>query len=79
MLYLEKSAKARRTDVLRNKHDDSDSEIGPVLLQLGVVHVNCEKLEADTGTSVSMRKVIWTLRQDNRTDMACVPQNMVVL
>lgn len=60
-----------------------DSEVRPVLLQLGVVHVDCKKLEIhrerDTHThremyTISVRDGIWTLRQDNRIDMSCPPQ-----
>lgn len=56
-----------------------DSEIRPVLLQLGVVHVNCKQLETHTHAhtqmyTISVREAIWTLMQDNRRDMSRPPQ-----
>lgn len=41
-------------------------EIGPVLIQLGVVHVNCKQLETYTNMNSQSDRATWTLSQDNR-------------
>lgn len=56
------SAKAPHTEQRRD-----ELEIGPVLLQLGVVHVNCKQLETHTNTYTNTYsqwdRAAWTLPQ----------------
>lgn len=59
-----KSAKAPHPEQRRD-----ELEIRPVLLQLGVVHVNCKHLETYTNTYSQCDRATWTLPQDNRRNV----------
>lgn len=67
-----KSARAPHTDgrvVSETWEQRHDLEIRPVLLQLGVVHVNSKQLETYTNMYCQCDRAAWTLPHDNRKDM----------